>query len=268
MKIESFYHEQTNTLSYVVFDQVGGNAVVIDSALDLLVDHQIWSFEFMERQIECIQDNNLTLDWILETHTHADHASAAFVMQKRLGGQRAVSRHIVDIQKTYKETIRQIEPTCSLQGKEFDKLLTDGDVLQAGELSIIVLDTPGHTPDGVTFLIGEHAFVGDTLFMPDSGTARCDFPKGCAKKLFKSIKRILALPDSTTLWVCHDYQPYGRDLRCSTTVLETREHNIYLKEKSKKQFVSLRETRDKSLGKPRLLDKALPINLLGGKILD
>ncbi|NQZ90309.1 MAG: MBL fold metallo-hydrolase [Colwellia sp.] len=267
VNIEAFYHSCSSTISYIVYDQHGGHAIIIDSVLDFsLQSGQIWS-EFADKQIAFIKGNQLTVDWILETHAHADHLSAAHYLKSQLGGQTAVSAGITNVQQTFKQVFNISDQELLATGDVFDVLLGSEQVIKFGNLRVLVLATPGHTNDSLTYLVEDNAFVGDTLFMPDGGTARCDFPGGDAGTLFDSIRLIHTLPEETKLWVCHDYQPNGRVLNYTTTVAESKRENIHINDKiSKADFVQLRENRDKSLAVPNLLYPAIQVNIRGGKL--
>ncbi|WP_057831879.1 MBL fold metallo-hydrolase [Colwellia sp. TT2012] len=267
VNIKSFYHAYSSTISYIVFDKLGGHAIIIDSVLDFsLSSGKIWS-EFADNQIAFLKKNKLTLDWILETHAHADHLSAAHYLKSELGGQTAVSAGITKVQQTFKQIFNISDQELLATGDVFDVLLSSEQVINFGQLSVLVLATPGHTNDGLTYLVEDNAFIGDTLFMPDGGTARCDFPGGDASTLFDSIKLIHNLPEETKLWVCHDYQPNGRQLNYTTTVAESKRDNIHINGKtSKAEFIQLRQSRDENLAVPELLYPALQVNIRGGKL--
>ena len=266
VNIKAFYHQGTFTLSYVVYDQVGGNAVIIDSALDFSIfSGKVWR-DFADRQIAFVREKDLTVDWVLDTHAHADHLSAAYYLKSVFGGKTGVGQGVTSVQQTFKGTFNIPDSEFSANGKAFDHLFTDNETFSFGELTGRVLATPGHTSDSVTYLIGGNAFVGDTVFMPDSGTARCDFPGGCAGALFDSIVRLHQLPEQTKLWMCHDYQPAGRDLSHVTTVGLSKRENIHIREGVvRAEFIEVRETRDETLGVPKLLYPALQVNIRGGR---
>ncbi|MCJ8318488.1 MAG: MBL fold metallo-hydrolase [Colwellia sp.] len=267
VNIKAFYHSCSSTISYIVFDQLGGHAIIIDSVLDFsLQSGKIWS-EFADNQIAFIKDNQLTVDWILETHAHADHLSAAHYLKSQLGGQTAVSAGITNVQHTFKQIFNISDQELLANGDIFDVLLRNEQVINFGQQSVLVLATPGHTNDSLTYLVEDHAFVGDTLFMPDGGTARCDFPGGDAGTLYDSIKLIHNLAEGTKLWVCHDYQPNGRVLNYTTTVAESKRDNIHIHSKiSKAEFIQLRQNRDKDLAVPKLLFPSIQVNIRGGQL--
>ncbi|ALO35254.1 MBL fold metallo-hydrolase [Colwellia sp. MT41] len=267
VNIEAFYHSCSSTISYIVFDQLGGHAIIIDSVLDFSLPSGKIGSEFADKQIAFIKDNQLTVDWILETHAHADHLSAAHYLKSQLGGKTAVSAGITIVQQTFKQVFNISDQELLATGDVFDVLLVSEQVIKFGQLRVLVLATPGHTNDSLTYLVEDHAFVGDTLFMPDGGTARCDFPGGDAGTLFDSIKRIHALAEGTKLWLCHDYQPNGRVLKYTTTVAESKRDNIHINDKiSKADFIQLRQNRDKNLAVPKLLYPAIQVNIRGGKL--
>ncbi|GIC79538.1 MBL fold metallo-hydrolase [Moritella sp. F3] len=242
-------------------------ATIIDSALDYESNSGNITFDFAHTQIEFIKQHNLTLVWILETHAHADHLSAAHYLRSQLGGKIAIGKYIIQAQQTFKDIFALSDTEISVSGKEFDQLLSHNDTLFIGDTAIKVIETPGHTKDSVTYLIEDNAFIGDTLFMPDSGSARCDFPGGAASELYQSVKRLYALADHTKLWMCHDYQPNGRQLQFQTTVAESKLSNIHItKDVSLDHFVSIRQTRDSKLAVPRLLYPALQVNIKAGEL--
>ncbi|MGR5064084.1 MBL fold metallo-hydrolase [Photobacterium sp. DNB22_13_2] len=263
--IEVFFHKQTSTLSYVVYDMTGGHCAVIDSALDFDLPSGVVSTEFADDIIDYIRAKQLSLEWILETHAHADHLTAASYIKSKLGGKIGVGRHIVDVQAAFRPILGMNDDCIAEDKALFDHFFEDKEEFSIGMLTGTVLETPGHTGDGVTYLVNQNAFIGDTLFMPDFGSARCDFPGGDAKQLFDSIQRIYALPDKTRLWVCHDYQPGGRELKYQTTVGECKSDNIHLKrETSESEFVDFRSERDKQLNVPKLLYPAVQVNIRAG----
>ena len=266
VSVEAFFHNSTSTLSYVVFDMAGGHCAVIDSALDFDLSSGVVSTEFADNIIGYIRSNQLTLDWIVETHAHADHLTAATYIKSKLGGKIGVGRHIVDVQASFKSVLGMDETHFNGNGS-FDHYFEDKEEFAIGQLTATVLETPGHTSDSVTYVINQNAFIGDTLFMPDFGSARCDFPGGSPKQLFDSIQRIYSLADSTRLWVCHDYQPGGRELMYQTTVGESKSDNIHISgETSETEFVDFRRERDKQLSVPKLLYPSVQVNILAGKL--
>jgi len=263
-EVTTFFDEPTNTLSYVVKDPASKACAVIDSVMDLDYPSGSISFGGADQIIAFITDNDLELEWILETHVHADHLSAAPYIQQRLGGKIAIGFNISVVQNTF-GPIFAVGPGFARDGSQFDVLLRDGDTIQIGQLAGIAMHTPGHTPACMTYVFGDAVFVGDTLFMPDGGTARADFPGGDAGVLFKSIQRILALPGEMRIFVCHDYMPDGRALEYETTVSAEREANIHVHEGvSESAFVAMRTARDATLGMPTLILPSLQVNMRAG----
>ncbi|MDV5167884.1 MBL fold metallo-hydrolase [Photobacterium rosenbergii] len=266
VSVEAFFHSPSSTLSYVVFDMAGGHCAVIDSALDFDLSSGVVSTEFADSIIGYIRSNQLTLDWIVETHAHADHLTAASYIKSKLGGKVGVGCHIVDVQAAFKPLLGMDDINFN-DNSSFDHYFGDKEEFAIGQLTATVLETPGHTSDSVTYVINQNAFIGDTLFMPDFGSARCDFPGGSPKQLFESIQRIYSLADSTRLWVCHDYQPGGRELMYQTTVGESKSDNIHIRgETPEKEFVEFRIERDKQLNVPKLLYPSVQVNILAGKL--
>jgi len=263
-EVTTFFDEPTNTLSYVVKDPASKACAVIDSVMDLDYPSGSISFGGADQIIAFITDNDLELEWILETHVHADHLSAAPYIQQRLGGKIAIGFNISVVQNTF-GPIFAVGPGFARDGSQFDVLLRDGNTIQIGQLPGIAMHTPGHTPACMTYVFGDAVFVGDTLFMPDGGTARADFPGGDAGVLFKSIQRILALPGEMRIFVCHDYMPDGRALEYETTVSAEREANIHVHEGvSESAFVAMRTARDATLGMPTLILPSLQVNMRAG----
>jgi glyoxylase-like metal-dependent hydrolase (beta-lactamase superfamily II) len=263
-EVTTFFDEPTNTLSYVVKDPASKACAVIDSVMDLDYPSGSISFGGADQIVAFISDNDLELEWILETHVHADHLSAAPYIQQRLGGKIAIGFNISVVQNTF-GPIFAAGPGFARDGSQFDVLLRDGDTIQIGQLAGTAMHTPGHTPACMTYVFGDAVFVGDTLFMPDGGTARADFPGGDAGVLFKSIQRILALPGEMRIFVCHDYMPDGRALEYETTVSAEREANIHVHEGvSESAFVAMRTARDATLGMPTLILPSLQVNMRAG----
>jgi glyoxylase-like metal-dependent hydrolase (beta-lactamase superfamily II) len=262
--VTTFFDEPTNTLSYVVKDPASNACAVIDSVTDLDYPSGSVSFAGADQIISYIRDNKLQLEWILETHVHADHLSAAPYIQQCLGGKIAIGANISVVQETF-GTVFNAGPGFARDGSQFDLLLRDGDVIQIGEMTGCALHTPGHTPACMTYVLGDAVFVGDTLFMPDGGTARVDFPGGDAKTLFESIHRILSLPEEMRIFVCHDYLPDGRELEYETTVGAELQHNIHVhRGVSEASFVAMRAARDATLGMPTLILPSLQVNMRAG----
>lgn len=266
VQVEVFFHQDTGTLSYLVVDSGGQYAVIIDSVLDFNVSSGEVSAEFANRQLAYLADNNLELVWILDTHAHADHLSAAHYLRTQTGARTVIGQGITEVQSRFAQTFNRANSQPGEQ-HDFDCLLAEGQQLSFGTSSLSGISTPGHTSDSLSYLIEDNVFVGDTLFMPDGGTARCDFPGGDAEILWESIARLHALPDHYKIWVCHDYQPEGRELRYQTTVKESREANIHVgQSKHKFEYVELRKQRDATLGAPKLLYPSLQVNLWGASL--
>lgn len=262
--IKAFFHPNSSTLTYVVSDPGSLYAAIIDPVMNFDPSSGQVSWSSAEQLIEYVKRRNLQVKWILETHAHADHISGAQYLKQQLGGMVAIGEGICSVQQTFKQVFN-LEDAFPTDGSQFDRLLKDGDSLELGKLSIKVMETPGHTNDSVTYIVGNNAFIGDTLFMPDSGTARCDFPGGDAALLFDSIKRIYDLGDDTVLWVCHDYQPHDRALTFKTTVAEQKAKNIHLQgDTDKQQYVTIREGRDSGLAVPKLIYPSVQVNIRAG----
>jgi len=263
--IRHFFDPKTFSLTYLVSDPVSKQAVIIDPVLDFDPAAMRTTTTLAKKLLAAIDSDGLDLRWILETHAHADHLTSAHWLKTQTGAKVVVGEHIDKVQQVFNR-LYELDGEQAANTADFDQLVCDGDELDLGELKIRVLHTPGHTPSCCTYLIGENAFVGDTLFMPDYGTARCDFPGGDARELYHSIQRILALPDNTQLYMCHDYQPGGRELQWQTTVKNQRESNIHIHQGiSESQFVQLRQSRDQTLSLPKLIMPALQINIRAGK---
>lgn len=266
-KIRAFFDTATNTITYVVTDPNSRACAVIDSVLDYAANSGRTSRSSADEVIDYILDRNLELKWILETHAHADHLSAAPYLKEKLGGKIVIGSHIPEVQKVFRKVFN-LEEEFNTQGHQFDRLLEDGDRLAIGSLTLNAMHTPGHTPACMTYLIEDAAFVGDTLFMPDYGTARCDFPGGDARTLYRSIQKLFALPDSTRIFLCHDYLPAGREVyHWETTVGQERAENIHVKEGiSENDFVAMREMRDKTLDLPKLILPSVQVNIRAGAL--
>lgn len=263
-QIQAFFDDATWTVSYVVFDEPGGHCAVIDSVLDYDPKSGRTRTQSADRLASFIESQRLTLQWILETHAHADHLSAAHYLRSRLGGRIAIGAAIAQVQEVFK-AVFHLEPGFSTQGRQFDHLLQDGEVFPIGRLQAKALAVPGHTPACVAYQVGDAVWVGDTLFMPDVGTARCDFPGGNAHTLYQSIQRLLSLPPQTRLFMCHDYPPQGRPPAWQTTVAAQREHNIHVRDgTTEAAFVQLRTARDATLEMPVLILPAVQVNIRAG----
>lgn len=265
-EICAVFEPESSTFSYVVSCPETGRCAVIDPVLDFDPASGRTETASAERIVAAVAQRGLRVDWILETHVHADHLSAAPYLQDRLGGRLGIGAKIGEVQKTFGELFNA-EPDFARNGAQFDRLFEDGAGFDIGALQGRALATPGHTPACMTYVIGDAAFVGDTLFMPDGGTARCDFPGGDARTLYRSIRRILALPPSTRLFVCHDYAPGGRAYRCETTVAAQRRDNIHVGGGIEEaQFVAMREARDATLAMPRLMLPSVQVNMRAGRL--
>ena len=267
--IAGFFDEATNTVSYVVHDPKTGEAAIIDSVLDFDAASGRTANGSADRMIEYVTSNNLKVTWLVETHAHADHISAAPYLQERLGGKLAIGRDIIRVQEVFGKLFNA-GTDFERDGSQFDKLFEDGETFRIGELEGIALHVPGHTPADMAFIVGDSAFVGDTIFMPDFGTARADFPGGDAGQLFRSIRRLLSLPDETRLFLCHDYKAPGRDeYAWETTVKQQREENVHVKDGVTEQdFVAMRTDRDKTLSMPKLIMPSVQVNIRGGRLPD
>ncbi|MDE0385787.1 MAG: MBL fold metallo-hydrolase [Defluviicoccus sp.] len=265
--VDSFFDPKTNSISYIVSDGETGRAAVVDPVLDFDPSAGRTSTESADRLIAAVERGGLSVDWILETHVHADHISAAPYVQGKLGGRTGIGAGVIEVQKTF-GSLFNIEHDLAAEGPQFDRLFADGDTLAIGEIAGRVVHTPGHTPACACYVLGDAAFVGDTLFMPDSGTARADFPGGCAEALYGSLCRILALPPETRLFMCHDYGAGGaRDFAWETTVAEQRRSNIHCRDGvSRESFVAARTARDAELSMPRLMVPAVQVNIRGGRL--
>ena len=263
--VTAFFDEATNTVTYVLRDPSGRSCAIIDSVLDFDYASGRTDTRSADAVIAHINALNLELQWILETHVHADHLSAAPYLQARLGGKIGIGAHITDVQATFGKVFNE-GSSFQRDGSQFDQLFGDGDSFHIGQLRGDVLHTPGHTPACLTYVIGDAAFVGDTLFMPDFGTARCDFPGGSAAVMFASVQRILALPNATRIFVCHDYKAPGRDnFAWESTVGDQKLRNVHIGAgRSLDDFVALRKARDASLAMPRLIIPSLQVNMRAG----
>lgn len=266
-KVHSFFDPHTYTVTHVVADPETHAAAIIDSVLDYdLVTGKI-SHESADKVIDLIRTEGYRVDWILETHAHADHVTAAHYLKQQLGGQIAIGERISEVQEVFAKVFN-LGAEVGVDGRQFDHLWKDEEVFRVGSIEARVLATPGHTPADVTYLIGDAAFVGDTMFMPDYGTARCDFPGGNAEILFDSIQRLYTLPDETRVFLCHDYLPETRtDYHWETTMLNQRQQNIHVAEYIKKEaFVQMRQARDKELAMPKLIIPSIQTNIRGGAL--
>lgn len=263
--IQSFFDLDTATVTHIVSDPVTRRAAIIDSVLDYDPKSGRTSHASADKVIEHVRQAGLTVAWLLETHAHADHLSAAPYLKAQLGGKMGIGRHICDVQAVFKKLFNA--PDMNTEGAEFDHLFEDGELFQIGAIDVRVMHTPGHTPSCLTYVVGQHAFIGDTLFMPDYGSARCDFPGGDAATLYRSIHKVLALAPETQLHLCHDYPPAGRAPAWVTTVRQEREKNIHVHDGiTQAEFVSMRTARDKILAMPRLLLPSVQVNVRAGQL--
>ncbi|HEX5649480.1 MAG TPA: MBL fold metallo-hydrolase [Steroidobacteraceae bacterium] len=265
--VTSFFHAPTGTWTYAVADPATRAAAIIDPVLDFDWRSGRTATTAADEVVAHCRSRSLDVRWILETHAHADHLSAAQHVKARLGGEVAIGRGILDVQRTFKR-IYGLGGEFAADGSQFDRLLDDGQELPLGAMTVRVLATPGHTSDSVSFLVGDAVFIGDTLFMPDSGSARCDFPGGEARQLYRSVvERLFALPPSTRVFVCHDYRPGGREAQCETTVAEQRRGNTHLRDDvDETAFVRMRTERDASLDVPNLIVPSVQVNIRAGHL--
>lgn len=265
--IKAFFDKDTNTVSYVVHDPESLRGAVIDSVLDYDPASGRTSFSSADAILAYVGEKELAIDWMLETHAHADHLSAAPYLQQKLGGKIAIGASITLVQNVFGKLFNA-GTEFERDGSDFDALFHDGDHFKIGNLDVTVLHVPGHTPADIAYVIGDAAFVGDTMFMPDYGTARCDFPGGDARTLFRSLRRILELPADTRLFMCHDYLPEGRDhFVWETTVAEQRAHNVHAHDGiTEDGFVAMREARDATLDMPRLILPSVQVNMRAGHL--
>lgn len=265
-EVTSFFDDATNTISYVVKDPDSTSCAVIDSVMDINYAAGRITYEHADRIIAFVQDNNLKLEWIIETHVHADHLSAAPYIQQKMGGKIGIGDKIMVVQDTFGKIFNE-GTEFQRDGSQFDALFKNGDTYQIGNMQGFAIYTPGHTPACMVHVIGNATFTGDTLFMPDGGSARADFPGGDAATLYDSIMKVLELPDDMRLFMCHDYGPNGRDIQWETTVGEEKAHNIHVGgNKTKEDFVKFRTERDAQLDMPRLILPSLQINMRAGEI--
>lgn len=265
-EVTAFFDEATNTISYVVADPGAKKCAIIDSVMDIDYAAGRITHESADKVIDFIEKNELELEWIIESHVHADHLSAAPYIQQKLGGKIGIGEKIMVVQETFGKVFNE-GTEFQRDGSQFDALFEDGDTYEVGNMKAIVIATPGHTPACMVHVMGDAAFVGDTLFMPDGGSARADFPGGDAGELYDSIQKIFALPDELRLFMCHDYGPGGREIAWETTVAEEKASNIHLKDgQSREEFVALREARDKTLGMPKLIIPSLQVNMRAGEV--
>ncbi|CTQ44184.1 MBL fold metallo-hydrolase [Roseibium aggregatum] len=264
--VTPFFDPATNTISYVVKDPASNACAVVDSVMDIDYAAGRITYDHADQIIAYILEKDLKLEWLIETHVHADHLSAAPYIQQKLGGKLGIGDKITVVQETFGKVFNE-GTEFQRDGSQFDRLFRDGDVYQIGELTAFAMYTPGHTPACMVHVMGDAAFVGDTLFMPDGGSARADFPGGDAATLYDSIQKVLALPDDMRLFMCHDYGPNGRDIQWETTVGAEKEHNIHVGGgKTKEEFVKFRTERDAQLDMPKLIIPSLQVNMRAGKL--
>jgi glyoxylase-like metal-dependent hydrolase (beta-lactamase superfamily II) len=263
LAIRGFFDEATNTVSYLIWDRASRRGAAIDPVLDF--DHRSGkaSTASADRILEAAREEGVTLDWVLETHAHADHLSAAPYLKTRTGARVGIGEHIRDVQRLFRPVFNLTD--ISGDGSEFDALFAEGERFRIGELEVEVLYVPGHTPADIAYRIGDAVFVGDTLFMPDYGTARADFPGGDARKLYASMQRLLALPEETRLFMCHDYKAPGRDEYAWETTVAAERRNVHLAGRTEDEFVAFREARDAKLAAPLLLLPSIQTNIRAGK---
>jgi len=265
-QVEAFFDPETNTISYVVKDPASDACAVVDSVMDIDYAAGKIAFEHADRMIDHIRTNGLKLEWIIETHVHADHLSAAPYIQEKLGGKIGIGEKICTVQDVFGKIFNE-GTEFQRDGSQFDRLFEDGDTYAIGTMTAFAMYTPGHTPACMTHVMGNAAFVGDTLFMPDGGSARADFPGGDAGELYDSIQKVLSLPDETRLFMCHDYGPNGRDIQWETTVADEKAHNIHVGHgTSREEFVKMRTERDATLKMPKLIIPSLQVNMRAGTV--
>jgi glyoxylase-like metal-dependent hydrolase (beta-lactamase superfamily II) len=265
-EVTAFFEAETNTISYIVKDPASKACAIIDSVMDIDYAAGRISYASADEMISFVQDNGLELEWLIETHAHADHLSGAPYIQSKLGGRLGIGEKIKVVQEVFGKVFNE-GTEFQRDGSQFDRLFADGDTYRIGSMTAFTIYTPGHTPACMTHVIGDAAFVGDTLFMPDGGTARADFPGGDARQLYRSIKKVLSLPDGMRLFMCHDYGPGGREIRWETTVAEEKATNIHVRDGiSEDEFVKMRTERDATLDMPKLIIPAIQVNIRGGQL--
>lgn len=265
-EVTMFFDEDSNTFSYVVRDPDSTSCAVIDSVMDIDYAAGRIAYDHADRIVEHIRDRGLKLEWIIETHVHADHLSAAPYIQDKLGGKIGIGSHIMTVQDTFGKVFNE-GTEFQRDGSQFDALFEDGDTYMIGGMKAFAIYTPGHTPACMVHVIGDAAFVGDTLFMPDGGSARADFPGGDAGELYDSIQKVLTLPEEMRLFMCHDYGPNGREIQYETTVGDEKAHNIHVGGgKTREEFVKFRTERDAQLAMPRLIIPSLQVNMRAGEM--
>ncbi len=264
--VQPFFDEATNTISYIVKDPTSNSCAIVDSVMDIDYAAGRITYDHADELVHQIVSQDLNLEWIIETHVHADHLSAAPYIQEKLGGKIGIGSKIMIVQDTFGKVFNE-GTEFQRDGSQFDQLFEDGDTYMVGNMKVFTMYTPGHTPACMVHVAGDAAFVGDTLFMPDGGSARADFPGGDAATLYDSIQKVLSLPDETRLFMCHDYGPNGRDIAWETTVGDEKAHNIHVGGgKSKEEFVKFRTERDAQLAVPKLIIPSLQVNMRAGEV--
>lgn len=265
-QIKAFYDQITGTITYTIYDEAGGHAAIIDPVLDYDPKSGRTKTHLADQVIAFVHQQQLTIAWILETHAHADHLSAARYLQTELGGRIGIGEHITQVQSVFKK-IFHLESDFAVNGSQFDHLFADNETFQVGRLTGQAIFVPGHTPADMAYQFGDAVFVGDTLFMPDVGSARCDFPGGDAQTLYQSVQRLFAMPPTTRLFMCHDYPPPGRKPAWETSVAEQRQHNIHLRDAiSEEEFIRVRQARDATLDMPQLIIPSVQVNIRAGDL--
>jgi glyoxylase-like metal-dependent hydrolase (beta-lactamase superfamily II) len=265
-EVTGFFDPETNTISYVVKDPDSRACAIIDPVMDIDYAAGRISHASADKIMDFVQRSGLTVEWLIETHAHADHLSAAPYLQETLGGRLGIGEHIKTVQEVFGKIFNE-GARFQRDGSQFDRLFQDGDSYRIGTMTAFAIHTPGHTPACMTHVVGDAAFVGDTLFMPDGGTARADFPGGDARQLYRSIKTVLSLPDAMRLFMCHDYGPGGREIRWQTTVAEEKASNIHVREGvGEDEFVAMRTARDATLDMPKLIIPSIQVNIRGGQL--
>lgn len=265
-QVQAFFDEATNTISYIVKDPSSNACAIVDSVMDIDYAAGRITYDHADELVRQIETQGLKLEWIIETHVHADHLSAAPYIQQKLGGKIGIGSKIMTVQNVFGKIFNE-GTELQRDGSQFDALFEDSDTYMIGNMQAFAMYTPGHTPACMVHVMGDAAFVGDTLFMPDGGSARCDFPGGSAEELYESIMKVLSLPDDTRLFMCHDYGPNGRDIAWETTVADEKEHNIHVgRGKTKEDFIKFRTERDAKLAMPKLIIPSLQVNMRAGQV--
>ena len=265
-EVQGFYDTDTATISYIVKDPTSDACAIIDSVMDIDYAAGRITFTHADMLIDEVKRQGLKVEWIIETHAHADHLSAAPYIQQKLGGKIGIGENIKIVQQVFGKIFNE-GTEFQRDGSQFDALFAEGDTYTIGNMSAFAMHTPGHTPACMTHVIGDAAFVGDTLFMPDGGSARADFPGGDAGTLYDSIQKVLSLPDQMRLFMCHDYKPGGREVKWETTVAEEKAHNIHVGGgKTREEFIKMRTERDKTLAMPTLIIPSIQVNIRAGQI--